>query len=47
VTRFGVGELPTASTMVQDGDALYVLVADSHRQTLRDVAGQGPEGAFS
>jgi trk/ktr system potassium uptake protein len=47
VTRFGVGELPTASTMVQDGDALYVLVADSHRQTLRDVAGQAPEGAHS
>jgi trk system potassium uptake protein TrkA len=45
VTRFGVGELPTASTMVQDGDALHVLVAEAHAQTLRDVAQHGPEGA--
>jgi len=47
VTRFGIGELPTASTMVQDGDELHVLVADSHAQTLRDVAGRAPEGAHS
>ena len=45
VTRFGVGELPTASTMVQDGDVLHVLVDDAHAPTLRDVAGRAPEGA--
>ena len=47
VTRFGVGELPTPSTIVQDGDELHVLVADSHAQMLRDLAGQAPEGAHS
>jgi trk system potassium uptake protein TrkA len=47
VTRFGVGELPTASTMVQDGDTLHVLVSDEHAQTLREVAGRAPEGALS
>jgi trk system potassium uptake protein TrkA len=45
VTRFGIGELPTASTMVQDGDVLHVLVDDAHAQTLRDVAARAPEGA--
>jgi trk system potassium uptake protein TrkA len=45
VTRFGAGELPTASTMVQDGDVLHVLVDDAHAQTLRDVAARAPEGA--
>jgi len=47
VTRFGVGELPTVSTMVQDGDALHVLVDEAHAQTLREVAGQAPEGAHA
>ena len=47
VTRFGIGELPTASTMVQDGDTLHVLVAEAHAQTLRDVAAQAPEGAHA
>jgi trk system potassium uptake protein TrkA len=45
ITRFGIGELPTASTMVQDGDVLHVLVEDAHAQVLRDVAAQAPEGA--
>ena len=47
VTRFGIGELPTVSTMVQDGDTLHVLVPDEHAQTLRDVAARAPEGALS
>lgn len=45
VTRFGIGELPTASTMVQDGDALHVLVDDPHATVLREVAERAPEGA--
>ena len=45
VTRFGVGELPTPSTMVQDGDTLHVLVTDTYAAVLRDVAGRAPEGA--
>jgi trk system potassium uptake protein TrkA len=45
VTRFGLGELPTSSTMVQDGDALHVLVDDAHAQVLREVAERAPEGA--
>src|SRR6266496_5768452 len=38
VTRFGNGELPTSSTMIQDGDTLHVLVTDEHVQVLRDVS---------
>ncbi len=47
VTRFGIGELPTASTMVQDGDALHVLVNDAHAPVLREVAERAPEGAHA
>ncbi|HEY2985507.1 MAG TPA: TrkA family potassium uptake protein [Jatrophihabitantaceae bacterium] len=47
VTRFGIGELPTSSTMVQDGDALHVLVNDAHAPVLRDVAERAPEGAHA
>lgn len=47
VTRFGTGQLPTPSTMVQDGDALHVLITDEHAQLLRDVAGQSPEGGLA
>jgi trk system potassium uptake protein TrkA len=47
VTRFGIGELPTPSTMVQDGDALHVLVNDAHAPVLREVAERAPEGAHA
>jgi len=47
VTRFGIGELPTSSTMVQDGDALHVLVNDAHAPVLREVAERAPEGAHA
>ena len=47
VTRFGIGELPTSSTMVQDGDALHVLVNDAHAAVLREVAERAPEGAHA
>ncbi len=47
VTRFGNGELPTSSTMIQDGDTLHVLVTDEHVQVLRDVSERAPEGAHT
>jgi trk system potassium uptake protein len=45
VTRFGTGQLPLASTVLQSGDTLHVLVSDEHAELLRDVAGRPPEGA--
>ena len=47
VTRFGIGELPTPSTMIQDGDGLHVLSTDAHMQVLREVAARAPEGAHA
>ncbi|MCU1655945.1 MAG: Trk system potassium uptake protein TrkA [Pseudonocardiales bacterium] len=47
ITRFGVGELPVASTLVQSGDTLHVLVIDDHLELLRDLAARPPEGALS
>ena len=43
VTRFGLGMLPTASTVVQDGDALHVLTTDGQTPLLRTLASQAPE----
>jgi trk system potassium uptake protein TrkA len=47
VTRFGSGELPTPSTMIQDGDHLHVLVTDEHAKVLKAVAERAPEGAHA
>jgi trk system potassium uptake protein len=47
VTRFGIGQLPVASTAIQSGDSLHVLVADDHADLLRDLAARAPEGAPS
>jgi trk system potassium uptake protein len=47
VTRFGVGQLPLPSTVIQSGDSLHVLVADDHADLLRELAGRAPEGAAS
>ena len=47
VTRFGTGELPLASTVLQAGDTLHVLVDDEHAPLLREVAGQPPEGGHA
>ena len=35
--RFGIGTLPTASTVLQDGDQVFMLVTD-------DMVGAGHEG---
>lgn len=47
VTRFGTGELPLPSTVLQSGDVLHVLVQDAHAQLLRDVAAAPPEGGLA
>jgi trk system potassium uptake protein TrkA len=46
-TRFGTGELPLPSTIIQAGDMLHVLATDDRRATLHDVAGHPPEGGRS
>jgi trk system potassium uptake protein TrkA len=40
--RFGIGTLPTASTTVQDGDQIFMLVTDDMREPVNKVAGNGP-----
>lgn len=47
ITRFGSGQLMLASTVIQSGDTLHVLVADDHADLLRELAGKAPEGAAS
>jgi trk system potassium uptake protein TrkA len=44
ITRFGVGELPTVSTLIQAGDTIHVLTTDTRTPLLRDVASTSPEG---
>ena len=45
LTRFGLGELPTSSTLLQDGDVLHVMTTDEQRAKLPDLASGPPEGA--
>lgn len=45
ITRFGIGELPTASTVVQSGDTLQVMATDDQAELVARVASGGPEGA--
>ena len=42
--RFGIGTLPTASTVLQDGDQVFVLVTDDMIAGVTKVAGSAPEG---
>lgn len=43
--RFGVGILPTASTVVQDGDQMFMLVTDDMVADVTKVTAAPPEGA--
>ncbi|HWG99908.1 MAG TPA: TrkA family potassium uptake protein [Pilimelia sp.] len=43
VVRFGVGSLPTPSTILQDGDQVYVLVTDDIADGVTAVAAAAPE----
>ena len=44
--RFGVGALPTASTVVQDGDQVFMLVTDDIAATVKQIGGAAPEGGY-
>jgi trk system potassium uptake protein TrkA len=44
LTRFGIAVLPTESTVLQDGDQLFMLVTDDIAATVTAVAGSAPEG---
>jgi trk system potassium uptake protein len=43
-TRFGTGQLPVPSTLVQSGDTLHVLTTDDRRAALHQIAGRPPGG---
>jgi len=45
ITRFGTGTLPTASTTVQDGDEVFMLVTDELVAPVVKVTGAAPEGS--
>ncbi|MGH3712599.1 MAG: potassium channel family protein [Micromonosporaceae bacterium] len=45
VMRFGVGALPTASTVIQDGDQVFVLVTDDIVEPALKVAATPPDGS--
>jgi trk system potassium uptake protein TrkA len=42
--RFGLGTLPTASTLLQDGDQVFMLVNDEMVTGVAKVAAAAPEG---
>jgi trk system potassium uptake protein TrkA len=42
--RFGVGILTTASTILQDGDQVYVLLTDDMTADVTKIAASAPEG---
>ena len=44
-TRFGAGQLPLPTTLIQSGDHLHMLTTDEHREDLHRVAAAGPGGA--
>jgi trk system potassium uptake protein len=44
LTRFGIGTLPTASTVLQEGDQVFMLVTDDIAPTVTTTAGTPPEG---
>jgi trk system potassium uptake protein TrkA len=45
LTRFGKGMLPTASTVVQDGDLVHALLTDDIADAVEEIAGRPPEGS--
>ncbi len=42
--RFGLGILPTASTVIQDGDQVFMLVTDDMTERVVATAAASPEG---
>lgn len=45
LTRFGSGQVPLPSTLIQAGDMVHMLTTDDLRDTLHRVATKGPEAA--
>jgi trk system potassium uptake protein len=45
LVRFGLGTLPTRSTLLQDGDQAYMLVTDDLVGSVTKVTSSPPEGA--
>jgi trk system potassium uptake protein len=43
VMRFGIGTLPTVSTVIQEGDQVFMLVTDEMIETVTKISG-APEG---
>jgi len=44
VTRFGTGQLPTSSTVIQAEDVLHVLTPETDAKRVKDLAVAPPEG---
>ncbi|GAA1820247.1 TrkA family potassium uptake protein [Luedemannella flava] len=44
IMRFGLGTLPTASTVLQDGDQVFMLVTDDIIDAVTQVTGNAPAG---
>lgn len=42
--RFGLGMLPTASTVLQEGDRVFMLVTDEMIDPVTTITGSAPEG---
>jgi trk system potassium uptake protein TrkA len=43
ITRFGLGEIPVTSSVIQAGDSMHVLATDDISELLTTVAGSAPE----
>jgi trk system potassium uptake protein TrkA len=43
ITRFGVGEVPTRESVIQDGDSLHVLTTETGAREVRDRVASPPE----
>jgi len=45
--RFGIGTLPTGSTLLQDGDQVFMLVTDDMSDRVTKITAAAPEGSHS
>jgi trk system potassium uptake protein TrkA len=45
IMRFGIGTLPTASTVLQDGDQVFMLVTDEIATRVAEITGAEPANA--
>jgi trk system potassium uptake protein TrkA len=44
IMRFGLGALPTASTVIQEGDQVFMMVTDEMVDPVVAIGGNSPEG---